>query len=309
MNKDLHIALQMFVDHFIGKVGEPPTIDQINDFLQSTAMSMSSAPRENFEGYSSEQMHNLIHFLWNSGSMIEFKELSEDNYSQIPLLRQIIKLTSILAEKGKIKLTVTGALPLSIVRDVYSVGTPDWYIEEHQTKRLTENDSMTVQRTLVMLKLISAIKVQKGVMTLTARGKKIIKDKHQLLSEILQAYTYSFNWAYFDGYECEDVGRMGAGFSLAMVAKYGTDWKRDNFYANKYFKAFPILAMEKMWREEVPGETCYTTRTFERFMLELGLIEMKEEKVNRENDSVIQFDIHKYVRKTALFDKMLEFNL
>ncbi len=309
MNKDLHIALQMFVDHFTEKVGEPPTIDQINDFLQSAAMSMNSAPRENFDGYSSEQMYNLIHFLWSSGSMIELKELSEDDYLQIPLLRQIIKLTSILAEKGKIKLTVTGALPMSIVRDVYSVGTPDWYIEEHQTKRLTESYSMTVQRTIIMLKLISVIKVQKGVMTLTARGKKIIKDKHQLLSEILQAYTYSFNWAYFDGYECEDVGRMGAGFSLAMVAKYGTDWKRDNFYADKYFKAFSMLAMEKMWREDVPGETCYAIRTFERFMLELGLIEIRKERINISNDSVIQFEPHKYIRKTALFDKMLKFNL
>ena len=64
-----------------------------------------------------------------------------------------------------------------------------------------------------------------------------------------------------------------------------------------------------MYREEVPGEKCYTIRTFERFMLELGLIEIRKERINISNDSVIQLETHKYSRKTVLFDKMLKINL
>lgn len=309
MDAQLQIALQMFVDHFTKSTGKSPSLEDINDFLRTTTESLNNAPRDNFEGYSPEQMHRFIDLLWSSHSPITLNELSEEEYMQMPLFRQIMELTSILADEGKIKLTTTGALPLAVVRRVYSVGVPDKYIENYPKKRLTEADSESVQRTLVMLKILSATKIQKGVMTLTARGKKLLKDKHQLISQLLQVFTYQFNWAYFDRFYDEDmeVGRTGVGFSLAMVAKYGSQWKRDNFYAQKYFEAFPMLAMDKRWSEEVPGENCYTIRTFDRFMLEFGLIEMKDEKVPNNESAILQFKIHTYIRKSELFDKIFTF--
>lgn len=309
MDAQLQIALQMFVDHFTKSTGKTPSLDDINDFLRTTTESLNNAPRDNFEGYSPEQMHCFLDLLWSSASPIVLKELSDEEYMQMPLFRQIMELTSILTNEGKIKLTTTGALPLAVVRKVYSVGVPDKYIENRPNKRLTESDSESVQLTVVMLKILSATKIQKGVMTLTARGKKLLKDKRQLISELLQIFTYQFNWAYFDRFDDEDmdVGRTGVGFSLAMVAKYGSQWKRDNFYAKKYFEAFPMLAMDRRWSEEVPGENCYTIRTFERFMLEFGLIEMKDEEVPNNESSLPRFNIHTYIRKSDLFDKIFTF--
>ncbi|MGL5732336.1 MAG: hypothetical protein ACRCX5_14600 [Bacteroidales bacterium] len=59
----------------------------------------------------------------------------------------------------------------------------------------------------------------------------MLEDKHQLLSSLFQSFTQKFNWGYFDLYPNEEIGKIGAGFSLAMMAKYVADWKPDFFYA------------------------------------------------------------------------------
>lgn len=308
MNKELQIKLQMFVDDFTSKNGVPPTIDQINQHIQGVVQEINFAPRSDFEGYSSEQMHNLLDLLWSSNSIIKLNELSDEEFAQIPLFRQIETFTSILSEKGSMKMTVTGSLPMAVVREVYSVGTPDWYIDKYQTKRLLESDSKSVQRTHIMLKVMKIIKVQKGIITLTKRGVKLIQDKHQLLSELLYSFCYQFNWPYFDRYENESIGRLGCGFSLAMVAKYGDDWHSSEFYAEKYFKALPMCAedvMPGLTPKGIPGESCYTIRTFTRFMLEFGIIEMKEERIKNEDSIIGAFDIKYNIKKSPLFDKML----
>lgn len=304
--EELPMIIQMFIDSFTKDMGQPPTIAQINDFLSHHARSVNSIARDEFDGYSSDQMHQLVYGLWESDSLITLNPLTEEEYMQIPLLRQILKLGDILSVAEKVKLTATGSLPTAIVREVYSVGTPDSYIEKEQIKRLMESDSVTVQRTVIMMKLMGVIKVQKGILTLTVRGKKMLGDKHQLLSGLFQSFTQKFNWGYFDSYPNEAIGKIGAGFSLAMMAKYGADWKPDIFYAEKYFKVFPDLKTESSsFREKVPGQNCYAVRTFPRFMLEFGLIECKKQKAEFDYKGYIAFDFEKYTRKTPLFDRML----
>lgn len=311
MDKSLNIAIQLFVDQHVKKTGFAPTMGEINEFVESKVNIDNNAPKDKFDGLSSEQIYNLLNLLWSSSSLIEINKLSDDEFAQIPLFRQIERLVSLLQEKGSIKMTTTGSLPMSVVREVYSVGISNWYIEEHQTKRLTEAASASVQRTRIMLDIMKVVKVQKGVMTLTARGKKLIKERQQFFSELMYNFCFHFNWAYFDGYESEEMGRYGAGFSLAMVAKYGDDWRKSEFYAAKYIAAFPMRPLTDLrYSEEgVVENNCYYIRTFERFMLEFGLIEIKDERVKRQGYAFEYFDIIKHVKKSDLFDKMFTFKL
>jgi len=104
------------------------------------------------------------------------------------------------------------------------------------------------------------------------------------------------------------IGRLGCGFSLAMVAKYGDDLRSSEFYAEKYFKALPMCAVDIMPRlsfKEMPGESCYTLRTFTRFMLEFGIVEIKEERIKDEDSIIGAFDIKCHIKKSPLFDKMM----
>ncbi len=310
MNRELQIAIQLFVDQHTKKTGSAPTMGEINEFIEIHINGEDAAPREKFDGFSSEQIMQLNHSLWCDDSPIVINELSDEEFEQIPLFRQMEKLVSILQTKGSIKMTVKGALPMSVVREVYSVGTPDRYIEEFQQKRLLEIDAITVQRAHLMLKILKVVKVQKGVMTLTVRGKKLIADRQEFFFGVMYHFCHSFNWAYFDLYPSGGIGRQCVGFSLAMVAKYGDEWKKDEFYSAKYFKAFPMFVLKELgYREPIAGHNCYSIRTFDRFMLEFGLIEIKEERKKRELSVGGGYEITKYVKKSALFDKILSFKL
>ncbi|MGL5772927.1 MAG: hypothetical protein ACRCX1_09135, partial [Bacteroidales bacterium] len=93
--EELQIIIQMFIESFTKEIGQPPTIAEINDFLSHHVRSVNNIARDEFDGYSSEQMHQLIYGLWDSDSLITLNPLTEEEYMQIPLLRQILKLGDI----------------------------------------------------------------------------------------------------------------------------------------------------------------------------------------------------------------------
>lgn len=310
MNNELNFALQMFVDRFTKQTGEAPSLDVMNDFLQAQATQMNNRPKDDFDELSPDQMFRLNYQMWSEDSPIILNELSDEDLAQIPIFRQVEKLTSILTEKGKIKMTVRGSLPMSVVKEVYSVGTPSWYLEKYRKSRITEDDTESVQRTHILLKIMKVIKVQKGIMTLTAKGSKLIQNRQQFFKRLFEVFSWEFNLAYFDGYEDRDIGMVGIGFSLVLMSKYGGVLRRSTFYAEKYFRAFPVLSpTDTAYSEDVAGENSYTSRVFTRFMLELGLIEIQEERVQNEFSNTKFFDTKKNIIKTELFDRVLTINL
>ena len=93
---------------------------------------------------------------------------------------------------------------------------------------------------------------------------------------------------------------MANGFSLILVSKYGGQKRSYKFYADKYFKAFPDLLKNydvDYGTIEENSARCYSVRTFERYMLYFGLIEVEAEN---------RYDSEINIRKTPLFDKVIE---
>ena len=89
-------------------------------------------------------------------------------------------------------------------------------------------------------------------------------------------------------------------FSLILLAKYGQEKRLDSFYAGKYFKAFPKLSesMEHSYGTlESYLSSCYSLRTFDRFLNYFGLIKIETE--GKRLDSL------QYITKTDLFDRLI----
>lgn len=293
-------ALQKHIAECEKKYGQAPSLEVLNQWIGEFVQKRNSTGLPHFEGYSPQDMFAIIHGLWEVGSPVKMRKLSEEDLSSIPLFRQVKCIVDILLRDGQIKLTATKAIPPKIVRDVYELGIRDWMIEDGVSKLSKETDSESVMLVHVMLKIMKIVKEQKGVMTLTKTGEKIAKDSQKLFEELLRSFTCSFNFAYFDGYGNEYVGGMASGFSLILVSKYGSEKRSYKFYSEKYFKAFPDLlkgfdARYSTIQEQ--GAHCYSLRTFERFMLHFGLVEIEKTK-HPENET--------YIAKTPLFDKVIE---
>ncbi len=255
-----------------------------------------------YEGYSPDEMQNILSHTFEEGSPIKLQTLSEEEYKKIPLFMQIKTLANLIADSQELKLTKKGFLPVKAVAELYSRGImKDEYIERKISRLYKETDSYTIYLPKIILEISGLIKKRNNKISLTKKGEGIIKDDSKFLRLILEIYTTKFNWAYSDGYGENRIGQMGFGFSLILLNKFGKESHEDLFYAKKYFMAFPMLAEHPIGHEgdyiDRRSGRCYSVRTFERFLEYFGLIKIDKEK---------GWDKPEYITMTDLFGKLFK---
>ena len=248
-------------------------------------------------------MHHLLYDPFGAESPLKLRTLDPEDYSQIPILNQIKFLIAHIKEKGELKLTKKGFLPVKLVAGLYSRGyLKDEHIEEGLYKLYKETDSNTIHLSRLLLELSGVTKKRNGKLSLTKTGAKITANDQELLMLILKTMCLKFNWSYFHGYEDENVGQLGFGFTLLLLSKYGQEPRPASFYLEKYLKAFPQLLegiepKYKSRKEYALG--MYAIRTFDRFLLYFNFISKSGGKFDPAKDAEI--------KATDLFRKFVVF--
>jgi len=255
-----------------------------------------------FEGYSPFEMHHILHFTFEPNSPIILQKLANSDYLKCPMFNLVKYYLDLVKANGEMKLTAKGFLPTKIVQDIYNQG----FLEEYQfssgiSKLYKESDSLTVNLTRLLAELAGLTKKRTGKLSVTKTGEKIASDNQKLFELIFKIMTQKFSWAYYDGYENEQIGQFGFGFSLILLSKYGAKKRLDHFYAEKYLKAFPQF-LESITPtygtiEQYAGN-CYSVRTFERFMSYFGLVEIEKQGKMLERKN--------FIIKTELFEKLIK---
>ncbi len=277
-------------------------LEDIQRHIDKVMREQNNQGRPDFEGYSPNEMHQILHFTFGPDSPVKLQKLSDSDYQKIPILNQVRYLTDLIIERGEIKLTNKGFLPTKIVSDLYQQGfLKDEHIERNISKLYKETDSMTINLTRILIELSGLTKKRNGKLSLTKASKKILSDNYELLRLILLTFATKFNWAYYDGYGDNQIGQLGYGFSLILLSKYGQEKRLDTFYADKYFNAYPLLleSIEPSYGTlESYAARCYSIRTFERFLDYFGLIMIEKEGK--------WLNSKKYITKTDLFDRLIK---
>ena len=255
-----------------------------------------------FEGYSPTEMQFILYNTFGENSPIQLLKLTDLDYKNIPILNQIKYLLQIVDNHGELKLTNKGFLPTKIVSDIYNQGfIKDENIESGLYKLYKETDSLTINLSRLLIEISALVKKRNNKLSLTKKGQALIKNDFTLLSLIFTTFGTKFNWAYYDGYGENRIGQIGFGFSLILLGKYGEARRIDKFYSDKYFKAFPdsINEIEDVGYRtmEESARSCYSLRTFDRFLDYFGLIKIDTEK---------KWDAEKFIMKTELFDKLIK---
>lgn len=289
----------LYLFNFIFKMKK--MLEDLQNHLNRLMNDQNNRPVPEFEGYSPAEMHSILHFTFEPSSPISLQKLDAADYRKIPLLNQVKYLATLIEDKGELKLTKLGFLPLNVVADIYDQGLiKDKYFELRSPKQLREADVPVITLSRILLIISGLVKKRSNKLSLTKQGQKIIQDDDALTSLIIRTYGEKFNWAYFDGFGENGIGQMGFGFSLILVSRYGQDWKKGSFYTQKYFKAFPGLlnVPAPPYSNRIADcENCFTYRVFENFMRYFGLVEVKYEgELWKNNLSVL---------KTDLFDKLI----
>jgi hypothetical protein len=277
-------------------------LKEIQKHIDQSMYEQNNRSIPEFEGYSPFEMHQVLYFTFGKDSPIQLQKLSDTDYKKIPILNQIKYLTDVISKTGEVKLTSKGFLPTKIVSDLYQQGfLKDKDIESGISKLYKETDSKTVNLTRILIELGGLVKKRNGKLSLTKTSKNILGDNHELLQMIFLTFATKFNWAYYDGYGENQIGQLGYGFSLILLSKYGHENRLNSFYAERYFKAFPLLldtVAPNYGTFERYSTNCYSLRTFERFLDYFGLVNI--DKQGRGLDSKT------YITKTDLYDKLIK---
>lgn len=272
-------------------LGEFDNIEDLRKILSEKILQHNHNAAPGFDGLSPEQMGALqTSFPSNDPNSPLIKhDLKPEALMQCPLLMQLRFLMEKMKDGKEIKLTKTGALPTALVKELYAQGhLPNRWIEKGFNKVFREGEIEEIHLTRLLLQLSSLAKIRHNKMSLTKKGEKHLDDGNFILNEMLEILLYKFNWAYFDGYESEEIGQVIPGFSVYLIKKYGDKERPVNFYALKYFEAFPDLGGTQR------DFNCYKSRVFSRYFKFLGLVEVPEDVP----------DSKFMVKKTAFCDQL-----
>jgi hypothetical protein len=277
-------------------------LDEINKEIKKVMDERNRRGIPEFEDHSPEQMHQIINFLFEKICPIQLKKLNPDDFELIPIFKGVKFLLNELSVSHGIKLTAKGFLPTKLVAELYGQKYfLDDMIEKGISKLYKETDALYIRLCRILLELIGASKKSKGKLTITSKGKKFNLNDQLLLEEILKAYCTKFNWAYFDGCESENIARLGCGFSIILLGKYGKEVRDERFYAKKYFEAYPMLKENIVPTYGTTEEyvfNCYSYRMMEQFGLLTGMISIENDRKFREL---------RLIRTTELFEKLIHF--
>ena len=262
--------------------------DDINRHLGEIMHAQNAMPKPDFNGFSSEQMHQMLYRPLEVECPVQLRRLTDEQIEQIPVMRQALHLMNVLSEK-ELKLTSQGYIPPKTVAELYEIGSHSWNSDWYKQKSEPKTEEVQVLR--VVLKECGLIKTRVGKLSLTAKGKQLLVDHNELMRTIILFLFRDYNTGWLDSYEDNEVGNLGRLYSLWLLHHYGADWRNTGFYADEYSKAFPML-------NAVHG---YEYRVFNRLFRFIGLCEINE------SDDFKGKNWGKEVRKTELLDLMFTF--
>ena len=279
--------LQEWIDQ-MERSGRYVNQNDINRHLCEIMHAHNAMPKPDFNGFSSEQMHQMLNRPLEVECPVQLRRLTDEQIEQIPVMRQALNLMNVLSEK-KMKLTSQGYIPPKTVAELYEIGSYSWNSDWYKQKSEPKTEEVQVLR--VVLKECGLIKTRVGKLSLTAKGKQLLVDHNELMRTIILFLFRDYNTGWLDSYEDKEVGNLGRLYSLWLLHHYGADWRNTGFYADEYSKAFPML-------NAVHG---YEYRVFNRLFRFIGLCEINE------SDDFKGKNWGKEVSMTELLDLMFTF--
>lgn len=118
--KEITEQLQAYIEEQ-AKRGHTPSMEELNMFVQKRANEQNTKPQNNFNGFTSSQMHYLVNKPFEEGCPIQLCKLKDHDIEDIPFLKQALYLMHLL-KKNELKLTAQGYIPPKIVSELYEMG-------------------------------------------------------------------------------------------------------------------------------------------------------------------------------------------
>ncbi len=249
-------------------------------------------PLEVFSGLTAYSMDRLLEDPYGKQSPVQLRQTIEnETLDQVPLFRVIEEYLKILQRDQFIQLTPLGALPKKVLVELYNHRLLLDKSVEHGIQKLTkEADWMALNSARLAAQYAGLVRKANNRLTLTKKASKLLEkgQRSELFRDFFEAYTDKLSWNIHDGYPREPIGQLGWAYAVYTLHLYGVTPRPQSFYAELYFKAFPhfLAIFQARWRTvEAQSNSCFMVRTFARFLLRFGCIELEADYIRASSDS------------------------
>lgn len=96
--KDIKKEIQDWID-VEERAGRVVDENRLNQYLQLLMRRRNNMPREDFNGLSPQQMHDIMYHPFCNQCVVELNTLTKEQYEKIPLVRQSLFLLNTLSIK------------------------------------------------------------------------------------------------------------------------------------------------------------------------------------------------------------------
>ncbi|NJC25953.1 hypothetical protein [Neolewinella antarctica] len=277
--------------------------EALNRHLSQFANERNNTPVDDFLGLNPAQVHQLRSDPLGEGCVLRWRDdISEVVLDEIPALRIATELLNRLSTK-EIKLTAKGNLPRATVRDLFLLGlAPEDRANFNVADIKSEDDTVMVTCVKLVLGDLGLTKKRQGKLSLTAKGKKALKQPRKvLLKDLFTKTTKAFNLAFYVGWGFVDddethIIQENVGFALYTLLQLGKEWRPIDAYAEAFLVAFPAVLGEfsdspyRSREEKVVAD--FNSRFTQRLFPWYGLLRQRGEyAVKGDNREVMATDL------------------
>ena len=288
----------------------PDDREEIDRVLKEVSAEYNRTPMDDYDGLSPNQMSRLLYADWDGPDtpLIVNNGIPLDELQGAELLVNARTFLQMLRDAGGMELTQRGNLKRKYVNEMLdAMAWPPKYVEDIREwhRAGNEEDVRLLHHLRVILGAGGLIRKYKGKFLIAKKAAQLLEEDKagDLYASLFHAVFRRFNLAYGDGYpECPGVQHAVA-YSLLMIARHAEEWISPEDLAPRLF--IPAVAQEiadGSWEwDDTPGIALMRVI---RPAARLGLVECEYP----EEGPFLGWDIAR-VRKSALFDRCLSFNL
>jgi hypothetical protein len=248
-------------------------------FIADFSSRQNRAPKPDFLGLSSEQMHTILYcreFDELEGivrlSKTPFGKLAEKS-RLVRILRFVLALYA--EQNGELPITATGNYKQALVAECVYLFYDDEDMKQYARNEPDVDALFLVHSFLIHREYVTENKTKSR---LTDAGKRLLEetDAAELWKILFDYFLHGADWlslSYIDDEDSEfQFLQRAAVFSLYLISKTARTWTESGDAYARFETAFPYFARnDEGDREE--GETLFTVLFVNLFCFELGLIE------------------------------------
>ncbi len=301
------VASDGFTDLLAGQ--EFNSLEEMQALANQFMQQRNQQPQDDFHGLTSEQVHRMLHFPFESPEFFSFPEILPIE-PEAPVLTLVQWIADAIDEKG-LKATVKGNLPQKLCKDAIVDYRRHWPLNgyPHWMKINKEDDFGDLHVTRIVLELSGFLRKTKGRFFLTKKFQQLVRKAGLagIYPTLLKIYCRKFNWGYRDGFDDVPFIQHSFLFSMYLLNLHGNNWKPFLNYEDYFLQAFPMVVDEAIPRTYMSAEdqvrVCFKSRALDRFLHFMGLASIEEIP----NDKSV---VRKYrIRKLPLLNKVVQFSV